>query len=145
MKSDGIDAWLKHWLTMQKKGRRPLILKDSSNRPSEAHANTHPTVVDRCKGKKPRAEYIESDDDYEVNNVNDSVSDTAGANTNKETDGESLPKSPHSVVATPKSRRTFLGSLSNHQDYKNLLLLLAVAKVRGSLSEYASTNKWIGW
>jgi len=82
--------------------------------------------------------------DHEVNNVNDGVSDTAGANTNKETDGESLPKSPHSVVVTRKSRRTFLGSLSNHQDYKNLLLLLAVAKVRGSLSEYASTDKWIG-
>jgi hypothetical protein len=103
MKSDGIDAWLKNWLTMQKKGHRPLILKDSSNRPSEAHANTNPTVMDRRKGKKPRAEYIESDNDYEVNNVNDGVSDTAGANTNKETNGESLPKSPHSVVATPKS------------------------------------------
>jgi hypothetical protein len=101
--------------------------------------------VDRRKGKKPRAEYIKSDDDYEVNNVNDGVSDTAGTNMNKETDGESLPKSPHSVVATPKSHWTFLGSLSNHQDYKNLLLLLAVAKVRGSLSEYASTDKWIGW
>jgi hypothetical protein len=145
MKSDGIDAWLKHWLTMQKKGHRPLVLKDSSNRSFEAHANTNLTVVDWCKGKKPWAEYIESDDDYEVNNVNDGVLDTAGANTNKETDGESLPKSPHRVVATPKSRWTFIGSLSDDQDYKNLLLLLAVVKVHGSLSEYTSTDKWIGW
>ena len=93
------------------------------------------------KGKK-QAEYIESDENEEVNNVNDGVLNTVGANMNN---GESLPKSPHSVVPTPKSCGAFLDSLSNNKDYKNLLLLLAAAKVCSSLSGCAFTDKWIGW
>jgi len=32
MKLDGIDAWLKHWLKLQKKKKRPLELKDPSHK-----------------------------------------------------------------------------------------------------------------
>ena len=35
MKSVGIDAWLQHWLKLQKKSRRPLVLKDPTDKSSE--------------------------------------------------------------------------------------------------------------
>jgi hypothetical protein len=133
MKSDGVDAWLKHWLKMQKKGSRPLVLKASSDKPSEALANTDQTIVDRRKGKKATAGYVEPDEDNEANTITDDVL------------GLSLPQSPHSVAPISKSRRTFLASLSNDKHYKNLLLLLFAAKVSNSLSESASTDRWIGW
>src|ERR1700676_4576871 len=35
MKSVGIDAWLQHWLKLQKKSRRPLVLKDPTDKSCE--------------------------------------------------------------------------------------------------------------
>jgi hypothetical protein len=46
MKSDGVDAWLQHWLKLQKRNKRPLILKDGSD---EIHPN--PTSSSKGKGK----------------------------------------------------------------------------------------------
>jgi len=144
MKSDGVDAWLKHWLKMQNKGSRPLVLKDRSDRPFEAHAKRNPVVVDRRKGKKRQVEYVESDED-EAPNVNDGASDVVGTNASTTASVKSLPKSPHNVPSSRKGRRTFLDSLSTHKDYRNLLLLLAAAKVRNSLLDCASTDTFIGW
>ena len=142
MKSDGVDAWLKHWLKMQKKGSKPLVLKDGSDKPSEAHGNTDPKVVDRRKGKK---RYVEPDDDDEANKINDGVLDASRTNRKKGTDGPSLPQSPHSVGTILQSRQTFLASLSSDKHYKNLLLLLFSAKVSNSLTESSSINQWVGW
>jgi hypothetical protein len=91
MKSDGVDAWLKHWLKMQKKGSTPLMLKDGSDKPSESHVNKDPKIIDQQKGKK---QYVEPDSDDEANEINNGVLDAARAN--KGTDGPSLPKSPYS-------------------------------------------------
>ena len=46
MKSNGIDAWLQHWLKIQKKGKCLLVLKDSSDRASDNNGNKNPKVVD---------------------------------------------------------------------------------------------------
>jgi hypothetical protein len=141
MKSDGVDAWLKHWLKMQKKGSTPLVLKDGSDKSSESHVNKDPKIVDRRKGKK---RYVEPDSDDEATEINDGVLDAARAKKKKGTDGPSLPKSPYSVGTISQSRRTFLASLSDDKHYKNLLLLLSATKVSNSLSESSSTNKWVG-
>jgi hypothetical protein len=133
MKSDGVDSWLRHWLKMQRKGSRPLVLKASSDKPSDAHGNTRKTLVDRRKGKKPNAGYVEPDEDDEVNNITDDVS------------GLLFSQSPRSVAPISKSRRTFLTSLSDDKHYKNLLLLLFAAKVSNLLSKSTSIDKWIGW
>jgi hypothetical protein len=53
MKSDGVDAWLRHWLTLQKRNKRPLILKDGSD---EAHPN--PTSSSKRKAKASKARLI---------------------------------------------------------------------------------------
>src|SRR6202789_1920806 len=60
MKSDGVDAWLRHWLKLQKKNKHPLVLKNPSDKPSDHHA---PQIVSKGKGKKKaKAKDIDSDD-----------------------------------------------------------------------------------
>jgi hypothetical protein len=50
MKSDGVDAWLQHWLKLQKRNKRPLILKDGSDEdPSESDI-----VFQAARPKHPR-------------------------------------------------------------------------------------------
>jgi len=53
MKSDGVDAWLQHWLTLQKRNKRPLILKDGSD---EIHPNPTSSSNGKGKGKASRAQ-----------------------------------------------------------------------------------------
>ena len=49
MKSDGVDAWLKHWLKLQKKNKHPLVLK----RPLDKILDTSPTCIRfKVEGKK---------------------------------------------------------------------------------------------
>src|SRR6266481_8197711 len=60
MKSDGVDAWLKHWLKLQKKKKRPLELKDPSHKSSESLPTTTAVLRRTLKGSKDQ--YIESDD-----------------------------------------------------------------------------------
>jgi hypothetical protein len=131
MKSRGVDAWLQHWLKMQKKGKRPLVLKNSSDK--DCDATKEPKIVDRRNSNKPKPGYIEPDEDEEVN-IDNSISEAARTNVKGGTDGQLLPKSPHSVASTRPSRQKFLASLSDNMDYKKLLLLLLAAKVRNILS-----------
>src|ERR1700733_16123383 len=39
MKAEGVDDWLKHWLKLQKKKKRPLILKSPTEPNSEDPPN----------------------------------------------------------------------------------------------------------
>src|SRR5882762_10057563 len=59
MKLDGVDAWLKHWLRLQKCNKRPLVLKARTDKTSDTHPT--PTIASKSKGKK-KAHYIESDE-----------------------------------------------------------------------------------
>jgi len=53
MKSRGVDAWLQHWLKMQKKGKHPLVLKNSSDK--DCDATKELKIVDRRNSNKPKA------------------------------------------------------------------------------------------
>jgi len=142
MKSSAVDAWLQHWLKMQKKGKCPLVLKNSLDKDHDS--TKEPTIVDRWNSKKSKPGYIKPNEDNEVN-IDNSILDAAQSNAKGGTNGQLLPKSLHSVASTQTSHQKFLASLSDNQDYKKLLLLLLAAKVRSTLSISALTNKWIGW
>jgi len=136
MKSSGVDAWLQHWLKMQRKGKCPLALKEPSDKNRDA-------IKDWQNLKKSKPGYIEPDKDDEMN-INDSISDAAQTNAKGGTDGPLVLKSPHDVASTRTSCRKLLASLSDNLDYKKLLLLLLTTKVRNTLSICALTNGWIG-
>jgi len=136
MKSNGVDAWLQHWLKMQKKGKRPLVLKDSSDR------NTK--VVDRRTAKKSKGGYIEPDNDEEAPHIDDDASDGRDTRELQAADGLLVPKSPSSVSPNESRRRIFLKSLSDDVHYKELLLLLLAAKVNNIYSVFTLTYPWIG-
>ena len=57
MKSNGVDAWLKHWLKLQKRNKHSLVLK----RPLDRSDNACPTneVASKGKGKRKKSQYIE--------------------------------------------------------------------------------------
>jgi hypothetical protein len=137
MKSSGVDAWLQHWLKMQRKGKHPLALKEPSDKNRDA--TKEPTIKDRRNMKKSKPGYVEPDEDDEMN-MDDSISDAAQTNAKGGSDGPLVPKSPHDVASTRSSRRKFLASLSDNLDYKKLLLLLLATKVRNTLSICALTN-----
>jgi hypothetical protein len=85
MKSVGVDAWLGHWLKLQKKNKCPLVLKDLSDRSSDRNINL--TGVSKKKGKLLKGPYVDdvseeehlnNDDDAEQE-VNDGSDDTNDA------------------------------------------------------------------
>ena len=57
MKSDGVDAWLQHWLKLQKRNKHPLILKDNSDK-----IPSNPTSSSKQK-RKAKAFTPQSTDD----------------------------------------------------------------------------------
>ena len=61
MKSVGIDAWLQHWLKLQKKSRRPLVLKDLTDKSSKLNPKSR--TVTKRNASQGKARYIESDSD----------------------------------------------------------------------------------
>ena len=146
MKSDGVDTWLRHWLQLQKKKKRPLLLKDTADKADERE--TLPTVVSKRKGK--RAGYVETDSDKESqsdqgadvgSDADDGATDKAThatkTNAQRTEDGGTatllaLP-SPRSAAKSRSSRYAFLESLSENPNYKRLLSLLRVARVSFSI------------
>jgi hypothetical protein len=82
MKSDTVDAWLQHWLKLQKKSKCALVLKECPDKPSE----THPAQDSQCKGNRSSAWPTERDstnvkerDDTDSNNSNvGALTNTAG-------------------------------------------------------------------
>jgi hypothetical protein len=138
MKSDGVDAWLKHWLKLQKKKKRPLELKDPSHKSSESLPTT--TAVPRRKLKGSKDQYIESDDsddeksfdeegDGELNEDPSNTTNRGGQHSDGDTQATVLPPFPSSASLTRKGRRTFLQSLSDDKKYRKLISLLGAAKV----------------
>jgi hypothetical protein len=104
MKSNGIDAWLQHWLKIQKKGKHPLVLKASSDRASDNDGNKNLKVVDRRTVKKSKAGYIEPDNDEEAPHIDDGASDARDTGKATAANGWLVPKSPSSVSPTEVRR-----------------------------------------
>ena len=98
MKSDGIDAWLKHWLQLQRKNKRPLVLKDHSDRPSTPSKHKG---KGKGKGKARDIESDDSDDEQKLDTEDDSESivDKAATTTDN---GPVVPPSPKSAALNPR-------------------------------------------
>ena len=139
MKSDGVDAWLKHWLKLQNKNKRPLVLKGPADQTPEVGPKSK--NLSKRRAGKGKARYIESDDsddeDHEDKSDNGKTNEATpkpstpptGPSDGAESDNKILPPSPLSASNTRQTRRTFLKSLSNDANYQKLILLLYVAKV----------------
>ena len=156
MKSDGVDAWLHHWLKLQKKGRRPLVVKNPADKSSEARQK--PTTLSKRKAKRAKARYIDSDDagDQEMADKSDDGGTNAGSDgppaqrTGQATEGPDddkvLPPAPSTASATRKPHRTFLATLSNDTNYKKLQQLLYAAKVsKQILAPTSLADRCPGW
>lgn len=137
MKSNGLDSWLRHWLKLQKKKKHPLVFIDLSDKPSDP--NAPPQVVSKEKKKASQTQYVDSDNDEEMDNDGEaSISQPvvpsappidAGTKVKVGDHIKSLPKCPSSAARNRTSRQTFLTSLSDDKNYKDLLLLVKVANV----------------
>ena len=142
MKSNGVDAWLKHWIKLQKKNKWLLVLKWPTDKTLGMPPSTAITLKSKKKGGK--AWYIEPDDtgsegldeclDKGGKTKDGSVILNDGAENDRMEDhnGAIIPKSPYSASNNRKTQRKFLAMLSVDNNYKKLMLLLHVAKV----SEY---------
>jgi hypothetical protein len=140
MKSDGVDAWLKHWLKLQKQNKRPLILKDGSD-------GTHPnlTLSSKHKNKASKAQLTddnESDEgviqeDWKDQSNEGDVQKDKNDQSNNTNDGDDtakvLPPTPLSASETRMGCREFLATLSKDKNYQKLLLLIRAANVSNTL------------
>jgi hypothetical protein len=138
MKLDPVDAWLQHWLKLQKKKKHPLKLKDPSHKSSGSLPTT--TAVPKQKVKGSKDQYVKSDDSDDEESFdevgeggsNEDLSNTtnpSGQHSDGDTQATMLPLSPSSTSPTQKTRCTFLQSLSDNKKYQKLISLLGVAKV----------------
>jgi hypothetical protein len=159
MKSDAVDAWLRHWLNLQMKGKRPLVLMGSSENLSRAHAaksSTPPISTKRGKGKG-KARYVEPDSSDGAEHVDKGDGDlrpgspasNSGANTHRASPAASLtgpdnrlglPTTPCSGSINKESRCEFLMSLSEDVNYQKLVLLLRAAEVRITFFKVSATD-----
>jgi len=160
MKSDGVDSWLGHWIKIQKKKKRPLILKD----PSHKSFDDDPKLTTPSKWKgKGKARYVESnesddenidedegipdgeDNDADPSDANAANNDSASHDGGDPTTVRVLPPSPMNASDSRKSRHTFLDSLSDDGNYKKLLLLLRAAKASRKCSFVVCSDTLVGW
>ncbi len=146
MNEEGVNDWLSHWLSRQKRGDHGLALKDPSGR--KRVKPPHPSLN---KGKQ---RYVEPDDDDdeedEASNVSDGsatadnsappvrngpdTAETSGTTSNEPGQGDTPGGSNSLAIPTAfakmrKTRRQFLATLSDDGNYHQLLLLLDVAPV----------------
>ena len=138
MKPDGVDAWLKHWLKLQKKNKHPLVLKQPSDRILDTSSPSASGLKLKEKGK---ARYIELDDstNEEMDDQSDNgrvegdESENSGqpSNTDKAmtTNVVELLPTPYSASDNRRTWQKFLVSLSANNNYKWLMLLLHITKV----------------
>lgn len=157
MKAQGVDDWLKHWLKLQTKGKRPLTLKDPSE--IQATSPTPPSV--RAKGRKTRKGKEKArdtpetsadeqsdggnsgddgddnakdagsgqEDDKSLSGENDQRAETVGSNAAGAENVPALPLAPSSAAISKETRRAFLNMLSSDKNYRQLIRLLDAAKV----------------
>lgn len=138
MKSDGIDAWLRHWLKLQRKGRHPLVLRDPTDRLSEHIPKSK--AVTKQKASQGKVRYIESDESDDQDIGNKSESEESEEPPCEEGPANAVVLSPFSASTTWKTRRAFLESLSNDTNYKKLQLLLYAAKVSKHVLAHTLAN-----
>jgi len=66
MKSESVDCWLRHWLKLQKKGKRPLVIKDPTAKSSKACLSPRPISQRKEKSQKVPNTNVDMSDDSET-------------------------------------------------------------------------------
>ena len=144
MTEQGVNVWLKHWVTRQTKERRPLVLLDPS---MEGRMKKLPKPRRTRKPQKPQWMNPDVDDDTDTDVIVDSDNDSGNDRASKQhpsrsrtsepsgndmgnhADTPSGPPAPASCVKSLETRRRFLASLSQDPNYIRLLRSLDTAKV----------------
>jgi hypothetical protein len=133
MKAEGVDDWLKHWLKMQNKKKRPLTLKKPSEAPSDQLKVLSLSSRGKGKGKARAVSLSSSDEESDEDDFDDQkgVDNKAVADDDGDTPkaGSSFPPTPASAAASKETRLAFLKSLSDDKSYRQLLRLLLAANV----------------
>ena len=128
MKSEAVDCWIKHWLRLQKKGKRPLVLKTASDKEQQS-SDAEGRLKSKKKGKMKATDMEDGQD--KVNDDHESDRDSDGA-ANKHPSPHPVGNAPASPLSADLNRTTrlkFLKSLSDDKNYQRLLLLLQAAQV----------------
>jgi hypothetical protein len=128
MKSESVDCWLTHWLQIQDRGRRPLVVKDPTKISSQPHPK--PKIVSKQKVKRSGAQDTDNHDPDDSNGQEHSEKLAKGAMMDgDESQGTVSPASPLSASDNRNTRREFLKSLSSDTNYLNLLHVLDHTRV----------------
>ena len=136
MKSEAVDCWLKHWLQLRKKGKRPLVLKNSSKRQSESPPKLLAKWKGKTKARDPPVDWSKNSDNLETPIVNVKDGQESDGHHDEDPSANMAPQSTGGLSLSPCSANmncwtwaTFLKTLSNDKHYQKLLLLLKVAQV----------------
>ena len=62
MKSEAVNCWIKHWLQLQNKGKRPLVLKNTSDKQQKS-SDVEGRLTSKHKGKMKATETADSESD----------------------------------------------------------------------------------
>ena len=62
MKSEAVDCWIKHWLRLQNKGKRPLVLKNASDKQQKS-SDVEGRLTSKRKGKMKATETADTESD----------------------------------------------------------------------------------
>ena len=142
MKVDAVDAWLKHWLWLQKKGKHPLVLKKASEEGNDK-SPTPQTAPSRSTKQKGKQQAHESDDDGDISGDNQTNKLDVGQHEKsiqpiwnkmiEDSNGEGtdtiLPLPPLSADLNHCTHLAFLKSLLDDEWYQKLLTLLQTTQV----------------
>ena len=137
-----MDAWLKHWLRLQKKGKHPLVLKKALEEENDK-SPTPQTAPSRSTKQKGKQQAHESDDDGDISGDNQTNESDAGQceksiqpignkmieDSNREGTDTILLPPPLSADLNRCTHLAFLKSLSDDERYQKLLTLLQTAQV----------------
>jgi hypothetical protein len=66
MKSENVDRWLQHWLKLQKKGKRALVVKDPTAKSSQTCLSSRAISKRKHKRQKVRNTNIDMSDDSDM-------------------------------------------------------------------------------
>ena len=127
MKSDGVNAWLRHWLKLQKRNKCPLILKDSSD---EAHLNLTSSSKGKAKASKAWTTGDDKSDQEDVEEDGNSQSDEGDI---QEDQNDQSDEGDVQEDKNDQSDNKFLATLSKDKNYQKLLLLICAANVSNML------------
>ena len=95
MKSNGVNAWLRHWLKLQKQNKCPLIFKDGAK---ETHPNL--TLLSKHKAKASKGQSTNDNKSNDGDVQEDGNNDKSDTDNNRNNTIKILPQTPLSASET---------------------------------------------